>query len=206
MRIRFTSPCVRLLCFVALAVAACDDGGGGTAQRFFGMNNRGPCSSITVTLDLETAQTVLARQDDGAVDCALDTLLAQDGCQVSFDEAVDGSTLTVTIDGCQITESTLFRCGFHGGALTALNASTDAACACATEPICHLNGATCYTVPGICVSEDSAAHDCETCFDGDDNDGDGKVDCDDGDCFVDCGVGLTTVTCSSTTTSTTASD
>jgi hypothetical protein len=129
-------------------------------------------------------------------------LLTQAGCQASFDQADDGSTLTVTIDNCEVTEGTLFSCGFRSGDLQALNASTAGACECALEPICHLNGSTCYQTPGICVSENPAADDCEDCGNDLDDDGDGEADCDDGDCFLDCGFGLSTITCSSTTVST----
>jgi hypothetical protein len=201
---------ISLLPAVLISLAACDDddgggGGGGPALLFFGTNNIHECSPITIDVDLAAANAVVARQGDGSLDCALDTSLA--GCNASFDETGGGDNLHVIIDGCEVPPiSSLFECNFSDGDISMVAAATSAECDCVGEPACYWN-IFCLELPDICVAEEANPSACEDCFNGEDDDGDGFVDCRDRDCAIeDCGFGQTTVTCpNSTSTSTTVS-
>jgi len=196
----FIRPAV-LLAAVTITSAGCDNGDETPpVQIFFGTNNLAPCHSFRVDLDLAVADAVLARLDDGSVDCSLDALLAQHGCRITFDEVDHGSMLQVTIENCDLENATLFDCFFSKADTQRLNASTQAHCSCSIEPVCYLNGPTCYPDPGICVTEDPSGWGCEDCYNHVDDDGDGDADCRDGNCWLECGVGQTTITCSTTIT------
>ena len=191
-----------------VAVTGCDsnDGGGsgGSVQLSFGTNNIQPCIPITVDVDLQAANAVLAQQPDGSVDCALDASLVGDGCSGTFDLLNSGNTLRVSIDGCVTPAITsLFACGFTKADISTLASATSAECECVGEPLCFWN-VYCDRTPGICVSEDGDPEACEDCSNGVDDDGNGFTDCDDQNCHNEnCGWGGTTITCSSTTTTTT---
>ena len=188
-----------------VVLTGCDDNSsGGPVSLFFGTNNIRPCIPITVHVDLQAAHAVLARQSDGSLDCALDALLVGSGCAGTFNEVDGGDTLRVFIDGCETPAITnLFECGFSEADISALASATSAVCACVGEPLCDYN-VYCDRTPGICVSEDSDPSACEDCSNGEDDDGNGFVDCDDQNCHNEnCGWGQTTITCSTTTLMTT---
>lgn len=167
------------------------DGGGGNGLRlFFGMAGDGSCTSVIVEVDLADAGAILARDNDGTVDCSLDTVLTSNGCDVTFTELDDGDRLRVTITGCTIPESTnLFACSFDDVDLSELNAESSAQCAC-TVPGCD-------GTPPLCIDEDSVPQSCESCVNGTDDDDDGLVDCEDPNCE-------NSPSCVSSTTSTTS--
>lgn len=198
------------LVLMLAALAGCDGSGDGAEERsvtlYFETNNIRACMPITVDVDLAAASAELERRDDGSLDCTLDTALAADGCTGVFAEIAGGSTLEAIIDGCEVPEiASLFECVFSQANAGALAASTDAVCDCVGEPECFWN-VFCLRRPAICVSEQAGPGACEDCFNGEDDDGDGFVDCDDSDCFIaDCGIGQTTITCSTTVTTTTTS-
>jgi len=198
-----------LLIALLVVVGGCDDSdggddGGGPVQLFFGTHNIRECMPITVDVNLLAANAVVAEQGDGSLDCALDAALAGDGCTGQFALVNGGSTLRAVIDGCDVPpETSLFECGFDTGDAAALTSDSTAICDCVGEPLCDLN-LFCDPTPAICVSQDPDPDSCEDCSNGQDDDGDGFVDCEDAHCFiVDCGWGQTTITCSSTSTTTT---
>lgn len=199
-----------LLPALLLALTGCDDddgggAGGGPGFLFFGTNNIQECRPITVDVDLATSNAAVALLSDGSLDCALDASLA--GCNATFEETGGGANLRVTIADCFIPPiSSLFECNFSEGDISMISDATSAVCDCVGEPACYRN-IYCLESPNVCVAQEADPSACEDCFNGEDDDGDGYVDCRDGDCAIeDCGYGQTTVTCpNSTSTSTTVS-
>jgi hypothetical protein len=190
---------------IAAAVSAlvgCNNGGSTPVRLFFGMANSAACEPLEIFVDLDQSGAILVKRGDGSPDCNLDAQLVADGCLATCESANDAE-LTVEITNCEAWEATLFECGFRNVDLTRLNAAVHAACDCADEAVCYLNGSTCYRTPELCVTQNPAGDDCENCSNHRDDDGDGASDCDDGNCWLDCGVGLTTITCPPSSTLTT---
>ncbi|HXC53406.1 MAG TPA: hypothetical protein VN634_21145 [Candidatus Limnocylindrales bacterium] len=157
-----------------------DDGNGGggggaiTLRRFFGMNGDGNCTNVVVTVDLAAAGAVLARSD-GDLDCAIDAVLAGNGCHGTFTELENGDTLRVTISGCTIPATTnLFICGFEDADLSELTSESSAQCTCAT--------AGCDNSPPLCIDDNLDPRSCEDCDNNKDDDGNGLKDCADPNC------------------------
>jgi hypothetical protein len=198
-----------LLPALLLPLAACDDddgggAGGGPGFLFFGTNNIQECRSITVDIDLAAANAAVARHGDESPDCALDVSLA--GCNASFEETGGGNNLRVTIADCFVPPiSSLFECNFSDGDISMISDATSAVCDCVGEPACYWN-IYCLESPNVCVAQEADPSACEDCFNGEDDDGDGYVDCRDGDCAIEeCGFGQTTVTCPNSTSTTVSS-
>lgn len=194
-----------LLTLCLFAVAACGgSGGSGTEQLFFGTNNIQRCSAITVDIDLEASAAEVSTRDDGSPDC--DLTAERIGCRALFEQIDNGSTLRAVIDGCEIPErASLFGCQFSAADTAEVSAMTTGTCDCVGEPECSRN-IYCLEQPNICVSPIDDPGACEDCFNNEDDDGDGFVDCDDRDCAIaECGFGQTTITCSTSTTSSTLS-
>ena len=112
---------------MAATLAACggDGNGGGAVRVFFGANGSGGCDEVVIEVNLEEIDGVLSVDDEGALQCALDELLADDGCDVDFDLAEDGENLTVTITGCEVPAvASLFECFFDDVDTSEIQAAT----------------------------------------------------------------------------------
>lgn len=197
-----------LMLAVVVIATGCDDsddgGSAGTVRAFFGSSNIRECMPIEVEVDLLADHVVVARRDNGSLDCAIDASLVNLGCTGTFDLAYAGQTLRVVIDGCEVPPvASLFECGFSEGNIASIGSDVFAFCECVGEPICHLN-IFCDSTPEICVSDEANPSACEDCSNGVDDDGNGETDCADPNCHVEeCGYGQTTITCPTSTTTTT---
>jgi hypothetical protein len=186
---------------VALTLAGvlggCNNGdGGGLIRLYFGINGNGNCNQVTVEVDLDAADAVLAYDDQGALQCALNSALV--GCNLSINAgALENGDLIATISGCTIPAvSNLFSCLFEDVDLSELQETASAICACRT-PGCDGN-------PPVCISEDPDPTSCENCTNGRDDDGNGLTDCEDPNCRNSPACQETTTT-STTSTSVTVS-
>jgi hypothetical protein len=160
---------------------------------FFWARGDGDCERITVTIDMQSADALLAPPVEGRDQCDIYKVLENRGCDFEVETIDDGRLLQVTIDDCRIDErSGLFRCAFSDGELEDIDLHTTAVCDCVD--------ARCDDTPRLCVSSDSEDAACETCNNGVDDDGNGEVDCDDDACSAEC---ATTTTDTSTSTSNT---
>jgi hypothetical protein len=191
---------------LAALLGSCD-GSGGTQTVFFSMYNYQGCATAYVRIDLRSADSEIARTDEGELDCVLVPELAGRGCTLIFRELDDG-WIEAEVDGCRVqVESDLFSCNFTRVDFAALNAGQgrDSTCGClAYEDSCYVNG-----VCDVCASREAGRQLCERCGNNLDDDYDDEVDCDDPDCELneECGYGRSTITCthgpSTSTTSTT---
>lgn len=182
---------------LAASLGACSgDGGANAVKIFFGANGNGACDRIVVTVDLEAAGAELERDNEGVIQCALDELLADDGCDVVVNESEDGTQLTITIDGCSVPAiAALASCFFTDVDTSEIQAATEALCQCST-PGCEEN-------PPICAGEDADPSACEDCSNDDDDDDNGLTDCEDPNCRFDEVCQDTTTTSTTVTTTTT---
>lgn len=187
---------------VALTLAGvlggCNNGnGGGLIRLFFGINGKGSCNSVVVDVNLSEANAVIARDGEGAVQCAINAVLADAGCNISFQE-LQGGDLRATISGCTIPAVTnLFSCFFEDVDLSLLKETAAATCACKTQG--------CDGTPPVCISEVPDPTSCEICNNGIDDDGNGLTDCEDPNCEDSPLCKVTTTTSTSTSTSVTVS-
>lgn len=190
---------------VALTLAGvlggCNNGGGGGLIRlFFGINGQGSCTSVIVDVNLDDADAVIARDNDGEVQCDLNEDLQDAGCEIDFVEFSNGD-LRAIIDDCTIPAVTnLFSCLFEDVDISELQETASAQCSCTTE--------NCDGTPPVCISLDPDPDSCEDCDNGIDDDGNGLEDCEDPNCenFPGCqGTTTTSTSSTSTTISTTTS-
>jgi hypothetical protein len=142
-----------------LAVAAvsllgsCQDEGG-VLDVFFWARGSGDCERITITVDMQSADALLAPPRGDQPECALYNVLASSGCDFDVESIDDGRLLRVTIDDCRIDDrSGLFRCAFSDGELEEIDLHTTAVCDCF--------GPSCDDTPRLCVSSDSEDTTCE---------------------------------------------
>ena len=183
-------------------VGGCNNGNGGAGIRlFFGINGSGSCNTVVVEMNLDDANAVIARDDEGALQCVLNTQLNNAGCNISFQE-FEGGDFRATITGCTIPAVTnLFSCIFDKVDISDLQDTASAICSCTTQG--------CDGTPPVCISTNPDPTSCEICDNGTDDDGNGLVDCDDPNCenSPDCVDSTTTSTTSTsiTVTSSTSS-
>jgi hypothetical protein len=174
----------------ASLLASCKDEGG-VLDVFFWARGDGDCERITITIDMQSADALLAPPVEGRDQCDLYKVLENRGCDFEVETIDDGRLLQVTIDDCEIDErSGLFRCAFSDGEIEDIDLHTTAVCDCVD--------ARCDDTPRLCVSSDSEDAACETCNNGVDDDGNGDVDCEDEACSAEC---VTTTSSTSTSTS-----
>src|SRR5690242_13616796 len=133
---------VFLLAAATLLLANCDNGGGSAppVRLYFGMANSDACNTVDVSFDLHLSGGEVERTAIGALDCALDSALAADGCEASFTLVEDDTLLLFRLTGCNVYESVLFSCGFRGVSRNTLGIAVSGDCTCAYEPVCLLNG------------------------------------------------------------------
>lgn len=192
---------------IRLALLGClgCDGSGGAVERFdFSTDNLEYCTEMAVTVDLAAAGATLMLTEDGAADCTPAAVLDQAGCSFSFD-TTDPEVLVVTIRNCRdfgLGVGSLFDCAFDHADRQRLSNAAMAHCACTVDCRTQIN--TCYSDPALCVADVKAPRSCEHCFNGNDDDSNGMIDCDDPICWASCGVGATGTTCTLSTTSTTS--
>jgi hypothetical protein len=137
----------------ASLLASCKDEGG-VLDAFFRAQGSGDCERITVTVDMQSADALLAPPVEGREECALYSVLEAAGCDFEMDVIDDGRLLRVVIDDCRIDDhSGLFRCAFSDGELEDLSLHTTAVCDCF--------GPSCDDTPRLCVSDDSEDTTCE---------------------------------------------
>jgi len=186
---------------VALTLAGvlggCNNGDGDSLIRlFFGINGNGNCSGVTVIVDLDDAEAFIARDQDGEVQCVLNAVLENNGCDIDFSE--QNGNLRADISGCTIPAiSNLFSCLFEDVDISELQETSSATCQCTTQ--------NCDGDPPVCISLDPDPTSCEDCDNGIDDDGNGETDCDDPNCenFPGCSPTTTTSTTSTTVPDTT---
>ncbi|MFN2378081.1 MAG: hypothetical protein ABR538_16240 [Candidatus Binatia bacterium] len=168
-----------------------DNGGGGLVRLFFGINGSGNCTSVIVDVNLDDADAVIARDEFGDVQCVLNATLDNNGCSISFTELQDG-TLRAVISGCTIPAVTnLFNCLFENVDISELQSTATAQCSCTNQ--------NCDGTPPVCISLDPDPRSCEICDNGEDDDGNGLVDCDDPNCENSPECAPTTTTTSTST-------
>jgi hypothetical protein len=170
------------------------DGGGALIRLFFGINGQGNCTQVIVDVNLDDANAVIARDEFGDVQCVINTLLDNAGCDITFTEFENGD-LRAVISGCTIPAvSSLFSCFFEDVDISELEDTASAQCSCVT-PGCDEN-------PPICISLDDDPESCEDCDNNIDDDDDGLVDCNDPNCrnAPECAITTTTSTTSTTNT------
>jgi hypothetical protein len=166
---------------VALTLAGvlggCNNGSGsGLIRLFFGINGDGDCTSVIVDVDLNDADAIIAHDEFGDVQCALNAILDDEGCDVSFNELENGN-LRVVISGCTIPAITnLFSCLFEEVDISDLQDNSAAQCTCDEQG--------CDGTPPICITIDPEddPRTCEDCDNGIDDDDNGLTDCDDPNC------------------------
>ncbi len=194
-----------LVALVCGVLAGCEGGGGKVTLRF-GTYNFGGCGTLTTEIDLAAGKSSIARLPDGRLDCALDLLLANEGCEVSFEQLPDGHTIRVRIRDCEIPPiADLFECGFSSADSVALRLATGSECECYHRQTCeNYNPPLCNETPPVCIGHDGGPAACEICNNEIDDNGNGEADCDDEDCELTdvCGWESpgTTITCSTMTT------
>jgi hypothetical protein len=170
------------------------DGGGALVRLFFGINGEGNCTQVIVDVNLDDADAVIARDENDEVQCVINTLLDNAGCDITFTEFENGD-LRAVISGCTIPAvSSLFSCFFEDVDISELEDTASAQCSCVT-PGCDEN-------PPICISLDPEPDSCEDCDNGIDDDDDGLEDCEDPNCrnAPECSPTTTTSTTSTTNT------
>lgn len=186
---------------VAVAIAAgCGGGGGGGGGQnglllYFGINGKGNCSSVVVNVDLAAAGAVLSRTQDGKPECAIDVNLAGKGCVATFTEPDAGDRLRAVIAGCTIPAVTnLFACAFDDVDVSDIASEASAQCSCTTI--------NCDPTPPMCIDVDADPTSCEDCHNKQDDDGNGKTDCEDPTCQYspDCNSTNTTIDGTTSTT------
>jgi hypothetical protein len=137
----------------ASLLASCKDEGG-VLDVFFWARGSGDCERLTVTVDMQSADALLAPPVEGREECALYNVLERAGCDFEMETIDNGRLLRVVIDDCRIDDhSGLFRCAFSDGELEDLDLHTTAVCDCF--------GPSCDETPRLCVSSDSADTTCE---------------------------------------------
>ena len=177
---------------LAGVIGGCDDHGG-LIRLFFGTNGVGDCDQVTVTIRLDAANALVARDSQGVAECTLASGLAADGCTLNLTEG-EGE-LVATISNCTIPAvSNLISCLFKTADISEIQAYTSAQCECQAPG--------CIVDPPVCVSHDANPTSCENCTNGIDDDHNGYTDCQDPNCSNKpvCNPGPTTTTSSSTTT------
>jgi hypothetical protein len=189
---------------LAGVLGGCNNGDGGGSSNlllFFGINGSGNCNNVIIDVNLDEAGGVIARDDDGDLQCELSDDLADDGCELDLELDSNGD-LTATIDGCDGNipgGSNLFSCEFEDVDLSDLRETATGQCDC-------VNAQGCDETPPVCISIVEDFESCEDCDNGIDDDENGFTDCDDPKCVTDpdC-VGTTTSTTSTSITITTSS-
>lgn len=183
---------------LAGVLGGCNNGNGsGLIRLYFGINGSGSCNSVTVEVNLDDAGAIIARDEEGDLQCELNSALAESGCDIAYQELENGD-LRVTIDECVIPAVTnLFSCLFEQVDISELQETASSICACRNEG--------CDGTPPVCISDKSPDPTiCEDCDNGKDDDGNGLIDCEDPNCenAPECGA---TTTTTSTSTSVTVS-
>jgi hypothetical protein len=159
---------------LAGVLGGCNNGGGGLIRLFFGINGSGNCSQVIVEVNLEEAGAIIARDVEGALQCVLNSTLDAAGCDITFNELQNGN-LRATINGCTIPAvANLFSCLFEDVDISELQETASAICSC--------KNAGCDENPPVCIGEDIDPTSCENCTNGQDDDGNGLVDCQDPNC------------------------
>jgi hypothetical protein len=170
------------------------DGGGGLLRLFFGINGQGNCTQVIVDVNLDDADAEISRDEFGDVQCVINTVLENAGCDITFTEQENGD-LRAVISGCTIPAiSNLFSCLFDDVDISDLEETASAQCSCTTE--------NCDGNPPVCISLDPDPDSCEDCDNGIDDDDNGFEDCEDPNCSnsPQCSITSTTSTTSTTNT------
>jgi hypothetical protein len=186
-----------------LLLPGCTGDGPSVQRAYFSTNNAyDGCSSIRVSLYLDSSEAVLDRNDDGTINCQIDPARAGDGCRLLVSEQVDEARVDIDIVGCDIdVVSDLFHCDFRQLDASSRDLGVAANCLC-TPTSCHFFGQC-----SLCVSDDASRSTCERCDNDVDDDGDGDMDCWDDDCaFLEECFGCGTTRCYGTSSTTTTTD